>query len=151
MPSCFSSNWAQFGWATLNSELTYSCYRLAPELLTESVRFSKSSPSQQFVMTSHYLAKHHKMWVYNIREWDVTRVIKLLFKLLPLTVQLWGQQLTLWLPGKIFRNCHLVSNKIFRFSSLVPDTIFGFSLLVPDKIWPSTFPPITDRMILLSE
>ena len=59
--------------------------------------------------------------------------------------------LTLWLPNKIFRNCHLVPNKFFRFSSLVPNRIFGFSLLVPDKIWPSTFPPTTDRMILFSE
>ena len=42
--------------------------------------------------------------------------------------------LTLRLPGKIFRHCHLVPAKFVRFSSLVPDKIFGFSLLVPDKI-----------------
>ena len=59
--------------------------------------------------------------------------------------------LTLWLPSKICRNCHLVPHKFFRFSSLVQDKIFGFSLLVPDKIWSSTFPPTTDRMILFSE
>ena len=59
--------------------------------------------------------------------------------------------LALWLPGKIFRHCHLVPDKFFHFSSLVPDKIFGFSLLVPDKIWPSTFPPTTDRLILFSE
>ena len=48
--------------------------------------------------------------------------------------------LTLWLPNKIFRTCHLATNKIF-----------GFSPLAPNKIWPSTFPPTTNRMILFSE
>ena len=69
----------------------------------------------------------------------------------PLSCCLWHWHLTLWLPNNIFRNCHLVPNKFFRFSSLVPNKIFGFSLLVPDQIWPSTFPPTTDRMILFSE
>ena len=41
----------------------------------------------------------------------------------------------IWCQIKIFRNCYLV-----------PAKIFGFSLLVPAKIWPSTFPPTTNRI-----
>ena len=47
--------------------------------------------------------------------------------------------LTLWLPNKIFCNCHVAPNTFFRFSSLAPNKTFGFSLLAPNKIWPSTF------------
>ena len=79
-------------------------------------------------------------------EITVEIVICILLTLIALTIIL-----TLWLPNKIFRNCHLAPNKIFGFSPLAPNKIFGFSFLAPNKIWLSTFPPTTDRMILFSE
>ena len=59
--------------------------------------------------------------------------------------------LTLWLPNKIFGNCNLVPNKKFLKLLFGAGKNFGFSLLVPAKIWPSTFPPTTNRIFLFSE
>ena len=44
-------------------------------------------------------------------------------------------QLTIWLPNKIFRNCHLAPNKFFCFSPLASNEIFGFSLLASKKFF----------------
>ena len=64
--------------------------------------------------------------------------------------------LTLWLPNKIFHNCHLVPNKCFRFSSMAPNNIFGFSLLASNKIdcllfhrWPTVWFCFLKKVLVL--
>ena len=84
-------------------------------------------------------------------SWSVSCNEKyMLIILMMISIVPW-HDLILWLPNKIFRNYHLTPNKMFGFSSLASNKMFGFSLLDPNKIWPSTFPPTTDHMILFSE